>query len=419
MKAMDTTVLDQQVDQASFLWRLRRSAVYAPHYDLPDLARLDLRVEAHLDGLRISGDHGWQLCRNELARKESGAFFAAATLAFESCMDERIAEVLALGTASPQPSKGIVSALGWMSYPQAAPHIQNLFGSKSPPLRSFGIAAAAIHRKDPGQPLQLAASDPDPVLRARSTRAIGELRRVDLAPLIQIDLKSKDEGCRFWSAWATTLLLGYMDSVRVLQSFAESASPYRDQAVQLAIRRLDIRRAHDWNLLLSKNPRSVRTAVIGAGVIGDPVLIPWLIEQMTVPRLSRVAGEAFTMITGVDLAYQDLDGKRPEGFESGPNNDPSDENVEMDQDERLPWPNAELIISWWDKHGNEFQDGVRYLLGKPIREEWMWEVLRVGRQRQRAAAALELAIMRPGEPLFEVRTPGFRQLEMLRRLPAS
>jgi hypothetical protein len=34
-------------------------------------------------------------------------------------------------------------------------------------------------------------------------------------------------------------------------------------------------------------------------------------------------------------------------------------------------------------------------------------------QRQRAAAALELAILQPGQPLFEVRAPGFRQQQIL------
>ena len=37
------------------------------------------------------------------------------------------------------------------------------------------------------------------------------------------------------------------------------------------------------------------------------------------------------------------------------------------------------------------------------------DVLKNGYQRQRAAAALELAIREPGKPLYEVRAPGFRQ----------
>jgi uncharacterized protein (TIGR02270 family) len=133
------------------------------------------------------------------------------------------------------------------------------------------------------------------------------------------------------------------------------------------------------------------------------------------PPLARVAGEAFTMIAGVDLAYQDLDCKAPEGFEAGPNEDPQDDNVDMDPDEKLPWPDVALISQWWAKHRAEFQPGVRHLTGKPITVEWAEQVLRLGRQRQRAAAALELAILRPGSPLFEVRAPGFRQQKLLGR----
>ena len=48
-------------------------------------------------------------------------------------------------------------------------------------------------------------------------------------------------------------------------------------------------------------------------------------------------------------------------------------------------------------------------MGKPITAEHCQHVLRSGFQRQRNAAALELALMRPDAPLFETRAPGFRQ----------
>jgi uncharacterized protein (TIGR02270 family) len=89
-----------------------------------------------------------------------------------------------------------------------------------------------------------------------------------------------------------------------------------------------------------------RVALIRAGAIGDPVLIPWLMEYMSIPEIARVAGESFTMITGVDLAYDDLDGEWPEGFEAGPTEEPEDEDVEMDTDEDLPWPEPGLIQKW-------------------------------------------------------------------------
>jgi len=148
-------------------------------------------------------------------------------------------------------------------------------------------------------------------------------------------------------------------------------------------------------------------------VIGDPVLLPWLFQQMAIPEVARVAGESFSMISGVDLAYDDLDGEWPEGFEAGPTEDPEDENVEMDADEDLPWPNVELIQQWWNKNRLSYQNGTRCLCGPVMSIGSLNRVLRTGFQRQRIAAALELAIHQPGTPLFETRAPGFVQQRLL------
>lgn len=382
---------------------------------LAELAKLDNRLEAHIDGLRVAGEEGWQLARKELAWEEPGEVFAAAVLAFESNDAQKIAEVLRVGAATPELSRGVISALGWMDYQQAAPHIQALCTAEQRSHRRIGIAATAIHRQDPGRPLINALSSGDPLLRARAARAAGELGRIDLVPLLEQNIYSDNPACRFWSAWSSALLAGYGKTIEILQSIAESPGPFRERALQLALRRLNLARAHTWNQQLSRNPASLRLSVIGGGILGDPVLIPWLIEQMSVPPLARVAGEAFTMITGVDLAYHDLDCKQPEDFEAGPTEDPADNNVELDPDERLPWPNAALVAQWWDKIQHDFRPGVRHLVGKPINAEWAASVLRHGRQRQRAAAALELALLAPGKPLFEVRAPGFRQQQLLRQ----
>lgn len=405
-----SSVLDQYTEGARFLWQVRKGAVTAPHFSLADLDRLDRRVEAHIDGLRVAGDEGWQLALKEMAWKEPGEVFTAAILAFESNTPSKIAEVLRVATITPELACGVISALGWMDYDGAAPHIRKLCSSELRLHRRIGIAATSIHRKDPGQPLEEAISDPHPLLRARALRATGELGRKELVPLMQKELTAQDDRCRFWAAWSIALVTGYANAVQVLRSFVESPGPYRERALQLAFRRLDIKSAHAWHRQLANNPNSMRIAVVSAGVIGDPTLIPWLIEQMVVLPLARVAGEAFTMITGVDIAYQDLDGEKPEGFEPGPNENPRDDNVEMDPDEKLPWPDAKLIANWWDKHNSEFHNGIRYLVGQPDALEW-GHVLRTGRQRQRAAAALELA---KGGMLFEVRQPGYRQQKLLK-----
>jgi uncharacterized protein (TIGR02270 family) len=406
-------VIQQHAEEAAFHWLLRDAAVRAPHYALDDLAQLDNRLDAHIDGLRIAGDAGWEVCQEQLGWEEAGEVFAAAVLAFESGHDGRIQTVLEVGSASPELSRGLVSALGWLPYQQAETSIHQLLTVASSDLRRIGLAACAVHRQDPGYALPAALSSDDPLLRARALRAVGQLGRVDLLPLLQNHLTVDDDVCRYAAAWSATML-GDSGAISTLQNISRLNVPYKEEVVKMALRRMDLAAAHDWRQALAHNPDTIRLAVVGAGVIGGPGCVPWLIEQMAIPELARVAGEAFTMITGVDIAYEDLEGDWPTGFEAGPTEDPEDDNVDMGPDEDLPWPEPELIAKWWHTHRAAFQSGTRYLVGKPMRPEWLQEVLRNGMQRQRAAAALELALRQPGQPLFEVRAPGFRQQQLLR-----
>jgi uncharacterized protein (TIGR02270 family) len=241
---------------------------------------------------------------------------------------------------------------------------------------------------------------------------VGELGRTDLLGAVLRETKSDDAACRFWAAWAAALLGDYQGR-RLLRDIAESDSPFADRASVLALRMLHSSESHAWQRALASQPAQLRLAVIGAGAIGDPVHVPWLIDRMETPAVARVAGEALTMITGLDLVDENMEGEWPEGFEAGPTEDPEDENVEMDPDEDLPWPQPEKVRSWWDKRRTEFWDGSRYLCGKPIDEAACRDVLRSGLQRQRRAAALELALMHPNAPLFNTSAPGFRQQRFL------
>ncbi len=405
-------ILEQHTEEAAFLWLLRDSAVHEPHYSLSDLAHLDDRVEAHIDGLRIAGDEGWELCKEALAWEEAGEVFTAAVLAFESGVEERIQAVLEAGSDDHELSRGLISALGWLPFNQTNAYIQDLATAESPALRRIGLASYVAHRQNPGQPLIDALSDDDAMLRARALRAAGELAQKDLLPLIKDHIDEDNKNCRFSAAW-TAAILGEASAVPILRSIAESEQSHAENACCMAVRLMHLSDAHVWLQELSKNPNLQRLSVTGYGVIGDPMSIPWLIRMMAVPDLARVAGESFTMITGVDLAYEDLEGEWPEGFEAGPTESPEDEDVEMDPDEDLPWPEPELISGWWSKNKGAFRNGTRYLLGQPISHEHLQQVLRNGYQCQRAAAAIELAMMHPGQPLFEVRAPGFRQQQVL------
>src|SRR5262249_43977352 len=122
--------------EAAFLWLLRDAAVRAPHYALKDLARLDERVEAHLDGLRVAGDTGWTILVQQLeAAPEPGETFAAGVLALESGMPARIEPVVNAATASPANARALASAFGWLPASVAVERSKPWLVSQSPSLR--------------------------------------------------------------------------------------------------------------------------------------------------------------------------------------------------------------------------------------------------------------------------------------------
>ena len=407
-----SSIVSQHAEEAAFLWLLRSNATHAPHYSLKDLAKLDGRVEAHLDGLRVASEAGWELCKAGLGNEENGEVFAASVMAFESGIEARIQAVLDVVMVKPELVCGMVSALGWCTIEQASPHVQRLLSSQVHLHRQIGMAGCAVHRVDPGLALTQAVTSRNLALRAPALKAVGELGRRDLLSALRENLKAEDESVCYWAAWSGALL-GESAAIPLLQRLAERVHPKREVACAMVLRRMSAEQAQAWMKTLASSPTTLRLAMQAAGVIGDPANIPWLIQQMANPNMARVAGESFTYITGIDLAYDDLDTDKPEGFEGGPTENPEDENVDMDQDEDLPWPNPQLIEKWWLTHRLEFSNGTRYLLGKPMTIDSLKEVLRIGKQRQRTAASIELAMRQPGQPLFNTSAPGFRQQAQL------
>lgn len=413
-------VVWQHCEEAAFLWLLRRHAIESPHYTLSELSELDLRIEAHIDGLRVAGISGWQSCQSALEVEEVGEVFAASVLALEAASGEHLDGVAGVAIRHAETFPGLSSAFGWISAQIASRWLPTLLNSQSPVYRQLAAAGYAVNRIHAEEELRRLLRDTDEATRARAIRATGELKRRDLLEALRDETESDDERCRFWSAWSA-VLLGDKSALGPLKAFVnfDSTFDYTQRALQLALRAMPLHEAHNWLKGLAQDESHLREVITGCGVTGDPQYIPWLIKQMEAPELARVAGESFSMITGLDLAYDDLDTDWPEGFEAGPTEDPADENVEMDQDEDLPWPDPEKLSVWWASNSNRFQSGQRYLCGKPIDIAQCQHVLRDGFQRQRNAAALELALMQPDEPLFETRAPGFRQQQWLGLKPTA
>ena len=304
-------VISQHAEEAAFLWTSRARAVGDPAYSLKSLTHLDDRVEAHLDGLRIAGEAAWPLCRSKLESGEASEVFPLAVLAFEGGDRERMRDVLVVSCVSAETRRALVSALGWIDHRIVAPWVDRLLQAKASVHRAVGIAACAIHRVDPGESLGAALSDPDPILRARALRAVGELKRADLLGPAHEHLADDDEACRFWAAWTLTLH-DDRSGLKTLRQWQGDGGRFGVAALQLSLRAARVDESRERVEPMAKDPGLRRSAVVATGILGDPTSVPWIIGQMRSPEMSRLAGEAFATITGVDLEYHNLEqGSRP------------------------------------------------------------------------------------------------------------
>lgn len=407
-----STFASQHAEEAAVLWGLRRQAVRRPDYNLEDLAKLEGRVEAHLDGLRIAGEVGWSIAIENLGLLGDDSELFVTTVLAVSAGPPRLQGLFDALADKPELGSGLVSALGWLPWESARGLAATLLHSEDQRFARLGLRSYAISRQHPGPALEAALHSRDPILAAYAARAVGELGGVELLPVLETLLGATNEQLRFWGAWAA-VVLGSRSALPVLIAIAEQEGPFAERATLTAARALQPSQTGPWLAQMFSDPKRTRRSLMAAGAAGDPVVIPQLLNIMAEPELARVAAEALSAVTGVDLALQDLEGKAPENFTSGPNDDPEDENVTPDPDEDLPWPNLDLIAGWWRKNGPKFATGKRYLAGHPVTKENLTIVLTQAKQRQRLAAAELLMLMspkrQPMRPLFECRATAIQQ----------
>jgi uncharacterized protein (TIGR02270 family) len=409
-------IIQLHAEEAAILYNIRTRLTVAPHVTLREVLKQDERLAAHLDGLSVAGEQGWPFCNALLEAPSEGAVFTGAVRAVEDRATLRLDRLFALTGALPRLAGGIIAAFEWLDADRLQGIVVQLLASDDALRRTVGIAACSTHRVDAGLVSARRLEDSDAGVRARALRAAGEIGLAAAIPACMAAIRGDDQECRFWAAWATVLLGERGSGPDVLTDACFGRGPHRARSLRLAMQTLDLRAAHEVLQRLAQNPIDQRWLIGGAGIAGDPEYVPWLIKRMQDPATARLAGEAFTLITGGDLDQLKLDRARPTDFESGPTDDPDDPDVDMDPDDDLPWPDPQKIEKWWAANSSRFQKGTRYFMGAPVTREHCIEVLKTGYQRQRILAAHYLCLLEPGTPLFNTSAPAWRQQRLLAKM---
>ncbi|MEY4562122.1 MAG: hypothetical protein RLZZ618_1399 [Pseudomonadota bacterium] len=406
-------VVDTHVTEAAFLWMQRERASTAPRMRLYHLERLDRRLDGHLQGLHVAATEGWAATLARLDSCDTGMVFVVAYLAFAGQDADAMRRALQLGLSQPEFKAPLVAALGWLSPRQAEAPLSRLAQSPVAAHRLIALSAQLLRRRVSDATIEAAAAQDDAALRAVALRAIGDFKRYELQRVLQQSEHDPDVHCRFWAAHSLALL-GQADAVASAWIAAQGERRLSTPAIQLAMRWGEHAWAHETVRALAGDPRSRREALQAAGALGDPHAVPWLIKHFDQPRLARVAGESFCMITGAQLDDLGLERDAPLADEPpSPDDDPLLLEAEQDEDTDLRWPDQAASAAWWAVEGHRFPKGVRHLAGRPVSAAAVQAVLREGSQRHRQAAALEWARLQDDAPVFPTGAHGVWQCERL------
>lgn len=409
-------ISEQFVVDASFLWLLRSISVNQPHYYLDDLCKLEKRIDANLDGLMCNFSLAWEICLPELEFEQAGETFTAAIIAFRSRDVDKIKQVIDHAFSNDETFKGLVSAMAWLPKGLIGEWAERFLYSKDLNHKYLAIAFYSVQRKNPGSILQELFQREDCLahykLLTRLLRLVGELKLYSCANQVQKLVSHDIPDIAFWANWAL-VMLGEHKRVLTLLDFMKEQSPWQNLAIQTVFKVLPIDKSRKWISEFSQNPEMIRMVIRATGVLGDPHAVPWLIDKMSNFETAKIAGEAFSLITGIDLERYELTIEPPEDISMVPNDDNEDENISLDEDENLPFPDVSKINHTWLRYRERYKVGHRYIMGVEVTKNTpatvvkLTHILKDAGQRQRYSMALTLALLDPQSPFINSKARSF------------
>jgi len=325
MLAFIADIAEEHYDEIQFLWTQRRAALYSSAYTMREIRMLDERIEAHVQGLLVLGEHLPDFVAPRLASSNAMAAFAAAYALLRSGSADALERVRnALLGAEGKRLEGIREALAHGPAQPLIPLLQSLFVSAAPPLAVAAGEALAFHRA-----LQVAAEQLSPLLRdeapavRRGAWRIAAFAGMAVPPaLYDIALQDNDPGvkaeARTAAAWS-----GYGGWVTHCRALAEAPAPDGVQPITMLAAVLPPQEYKAVAALAAQPAFGPERHQIAAA-FGHPVMVDFLLTEMESanPATASGAGTAFGRMLGVAVesgrraTLPPPNGETPDEFEA-------------------------------------------------------------------------------------------------------
>lgn len=385
---MLTWIVERHAEEAAHLWRLRSTAVVrGSGHSAAQLADIDRRLEGHLDGLSLSGLAGWHVAAVQSARRgRPGDTFVMTSVAL-GLGDVALLEAALSRAVEAIHAHAIGDAVSWALPTAAEQAVKLLLASPHAALHAMGLVCGAQRGWLHASTLDRALHEDEVVVRQTALEVAG-LAQMHSACDAVLALAADSELASAAARAAT--LLGAARGRSQLHDRCLADPTWAN--LSLFMQAVSNDHARDFVEVALSVGMDRRALAYAIGVLGDPACMTTLLEILADPHAARVAGDAFSRITGRGVSAEKLEA------------DTADDDAPGSTDHHLPWPDVQRAEAWWNQHRGDYRSGQRYVRGAPRSDAALVDVMAVGTQTHRLDAALGLALA-SGGPWLDLTTP--------------
>jgi uncharacterized protein (TIGR02270 family) len=357
-------------ENAAHLARQRMLLTEAPHARLADIHETDQRLGGNFRYLKLVGAGAVDMAAEAFATTpEIGEAVVYAALSMHAKQID-FAEVV-LGQMESE--EAAISALA-----EAFRHVEReaqrstfyaWIGHENPALVSAALAAATLLRLNLKDLLAPLTTDARPLVQASALEHAGVMGLVQFAPTALSALGHADAGLAFAAAVASIRLGHPRAAQRLVESITPDLAPAKCRlAVEVGFPALAEEGAHQKVRALLGDEATQRWGLLALGMIGSVRTLPYLLRQMEQLETMRMAGWAFAMITGVNIAEDDLELDEFPQCEDDPLLEGAAE--ELFFEDGLPFPDVRRVTDWLKANGSKLTAEHALLFGLP---QWTWQ----------------------------------------------
>ncbi|NMO20033.1 TIGR02270 family protein [Pyxidicoccus fallax] len=406
-------VLEEHLDEASFRWLQWERALEAPDFNLTDTAAREEQLAAHLHGLVLGGtEAAASLLWPALDSGDASRITAAAYV----LLSQGQAEVLLnfMQGASSEVRAAVRRAVEVSASPGLGSHVLPLLKRDDLSLQAHVLEAMTFRHEAPPELLTGYFLHDEPRARMAALRASDALPEDTVRRLLPGLLESEHPGIRA-AAMEAGLTAGARGAWEACRQAVRACNAHTPQAmVLLALFGNDADTALLVDMLGTRDMRP--HALWALGFSGRLVAMEACLALLEDPLVARLAGEAFSAMTGLPLEglHALPPGEQPEGAPPSPE---QQEDLDADlvprPEDELPWPCIGAVRYWWKEARPRFHAERRYLNGQLLEGPVLLEALTHGPMRRRHVLAREFAIRSQGRHRIPTRAFTQRQWSAL------